>query len=235
MILHAPATNTEHRVDRASVVDTQDSVGTSLTGFGVPLSKHLQGVGQRSEDFAKHLGLTAELCEAVRLAGHLHDLGKIDERFQSLLRGGDWLTAAAYPGEVEPALAKSESRRRVSAAPVPEEWKWPKGMRHEAISLALVQRYQFPTSVDRELVEHLVAAHHGWSRPLFPAVLDGNPRMLDVEFDGQRLTATSDDAINDWGSIRRFNRLCQRYGWWGLAALESMVRLADMAVSEEGS
>jgi len=43
---------------------------------------------------------------------------------------------------------------------------------------------------------------------------------------------TSADAVLDWEQPERFARLCRRYGRWGLALLESVVRLADMSVSE---
>lgn len=38
----------------------------------------------------------------------------------------------------------------------------------------------------------------------------------------------------DWDHSRLFGILCRSYGWWGLALLETVVRAADVCVSEEG-
>jgi CRISPR-associated endonuclease/helicase Cas3 len=74
---------------------------------------------------------------------------------------------------------------------------------------------------DRELVLQLVAAHHGWARPHF------EPRS----YDNTRATTENDKTA--WEVLRRFGRLQQRYGRWGLAWLESLLRCADIAASRE--
>ena len=56
--------------------------------------------------------------------------------------------------------------------------------------------------------------------------------------DGAASGKLSSSETVDWDSPARFVRLCQRYGHWGLALLESIVRLADIwcsARSEESS
>lgn len=81
-----------------------------------------------------------------------------------------------------------------------------------------------PSTVDRELCLHLVAAHHGHARPGFrvealgPVVTDGGKRAL-----------TETPA--------RFAKLQAQYGWWALAWLEALVKAADVLASrdEEGS
>jgi hypothetical protein len=45
------------------------------------------------------------------------------------------------------------------------------------------------------------------------------------------VTVDGDLTITDWGQPARFRRLCERYGTWGLALLESIVRQADHAAS----
>ena len=45
----------------------------------------------------------------------------------------------------------------------------------------------------------------------------------------------SSAATIDFDHPARFARLNERYGRWGLALLESIVRCADMTVSGEGS
>jgi CRISPR-associated endonuclease/helicase Cas3 len=76
---------------------------------------------------------------------------------------------------------------------------------------------------DRELVLHLIAAHHGWARPHF------EPRA----FDSSRRTADNDQAFAE--VARRFGQLQHKFGRWGLAWLESLVRCADIAASQEAT
>lgn len=238
LTLHAPARRRaggDGAVDTDAIVDVDDRAGTSLTGSEVLLDDHLGAVGERARRFAESLALGPELTRALELAGRAHDLGKVDPRFQVLLWGGDWLRAAANDGSPERALAKSPEVPRSRGPAGPAEWAWPRGMRHEAVSLALLRQIELPADLDRELIEHLVASHHGWARPLFPPVLDDGARQVEARFDGQQVIARSDDALADWSSVGRFHRLCRRYGWWGLALLEAVLRLADMSVSEEGS
>ena len=209
--------------------------GSSQVGVAVGLDAHLGAVSDRAAQYAANVGLSRALVESVRIAGLAHDLGKADPRFQAMLRGGDWLAVAAFDGDPGEALAKSARGAPRSAEAVDPQWEWPRGMRHEAISVALVREASLPDGLDEELIEHLVAAHHGWSRPLFPPVTDAVPRPVVARFEGQKVRAASDDVLVDWTQPARFRRLCERYGWWGLALLESVLRLADMAVSEEGS
>lgn len=72
---------------------------------------------------------------------------------------------------------------------------------------------------ERDLILHLIAAHHHWGRP------HSGPRS----FDNTRTTAENTDASLE--AMRRFGRLQQRFGRWGLAWLESLLRCADIAAS----
>jgi CRISPR-associated endonuclease/helicase Cas3 len=72
----------------------------------------------------------------------------------------------------------------------------------------------------RELTLHLIAAHHGRARPHFPA---------EEAFDPERADGVSREAAAE--VPRRFARLQRRYGRWGLAYLESLVRAADILAS----
>jgi len=111
-------------------------------------------------------------------------------------------------------------------------------MRHEAVSAALVEALivdspgMFAT-LDVDLVRHLVASHHGFSRPLLPAVVDRSPCEVRVAFEGRELVAKSDALLIDWDAPSRFDRLCRTHGRWGVALLEAVVRLADIAWSIE--
>jgi CRISPR-associated endonuclease/helicase Cas3 len=88
---------------------------------------------------------------------------------------------------------------------------------------------------DRGLILHLIAAHHGYARPFAPAVIDENPPI--VELDGIGLTTdqrrSSAPHRLDSGIAERFWALTRRYGWWGLAYLEALLRLADQQASAD--
>ena len=49
----------------------------------------MDGVGDRAASIAERLRLTDKIADDLRLAGRLHDLGKVDRRFQEGLVGGD--------------------------------------------------------------------------------------------------------------------------------------------------
>ena len=73
-----------------------------------------------------------------------------------------------------------------------------------------------------DLALHAVAAHHGRARPHFPAVESYDPELNDD------VVAALVQEVP-----LRFDRLQQRYGRWGLAWLESILRAADVLGSEE--
>lgn len=53
--------------------------------------------------------------------------------------------------------------------------------------------------------------------------------------DGATITVSSTAIGTDWTGPDRFHTLNHRYGFWGLALLETLVRLADITCSKEGS
>lgn len=222
----------------AGISDDSDSLTSTGVGNEVTLANHLRSVGDRSGEHASRLGLPANLIAACRLAGRFHDLGKAEVRFQTLLRQGRRHVAEAFCGDAEAALAKSLQRLgRAAEQSISRRAGWPAGMRHEAISLNMVRSApaEIFANVDRQLVEHLVASHHGYARPFFPPVLDRSPTHVEVTFDGIVFTAGSGRAHPALDHAVDFEQLNIRYGTWGLAMLEAIVRLADMAISEEGS
>lgn len=214
--------------------DDQNSSGTAnKKGQPVPLRKHLPGVEAWARRFALGCGLPEELVEAVARAGLLHDTGKADRRFQALLNGGRRLSAAEEP------LAKSASMNRTQAAfrTACNNAGYPVGGRHELLSVRLAESAPELLSDDpllRELTLHLVASHHGYCRPFAPIVMDEDAPEVRYQLNGHELTWTGPTRLEDLteGVTRRFWTLIEAYGWWGLAWLEAILRLADHRRSE---
>ena len=83
-------------------------------------------------------------------------------------------------------------------------------------------------------MHHLVASHHGHARPFLPPVLDTGEHTLEAVVDGIQVVSALPTSVR-LSDAERFSRLNARYGRWGLALLEAIVRCADMTVSSEGS
>lgn len=212
----------ERSVELATLTTDDDA---SLTGTGVPLAAHLSGVGRRAEEFAVRLGLPPGLASDLRLAGELHDLGKIDRRFQAQMVGNDPVRLTMLDAPLAKSLRGVRTRRDA----------WPP-VRHEVASVALAQSAEevLRRAHDPDLVLHLVAAHHGRGRPLPRIVPDDCPQTLSYEMEGVELSTRTDFSETPLALdiADRFWRLCAKYGHHGLAWLEAILRLADHRQSE---
>jgi len=193
-------------------------------GKEVDLDNHLNGVAAKAKTYAETLGLTS-LVNLYEKGGLLHDFGKADPRFQLLLHNGDAIKAASI------LLAKSRPVPHRLRKKIREASGYPSGARHEFLSVSLLQT----AGESDELLLHLIAAHHGHARALAPVVFDSAPVDVTTEIDGKTITASSAHGLEKIGSgiARRFWSLTRHYGWWGLAYLETILRLADHRQSEE--
>lgn len=216
-------------------VSTEDD-RASFTGIEVPLSAHLRNVGSMAGGFAERVGLAPDVASDIRLAGQWHDVGKIDPRFQRLLYGGsEFKTLVQSEPLAKSAMGLGDWRARERAE---ELSRYPRGARHELMSVALMESAGHGIAgraMDWELVLHLVASHHGRCRPLAPCVADPSPVEAEWELDGVAVRASSVHGLErlDSGVGERFWHLVRRYGWWGLAWLETLLRLGDHRQSEE--
>ncbi len=204
----------------------------------VPLDAHLEHVTQTLDATLASLALDG-LDEALRCAVNMHDWGKADARFQALLIHGDLDDAWAQPvlwGK-SVTLSASDSLRRHAY----RRSTLPQGFRHEMLSVQLAElaRDRLPEdAVQRDLALHLIAAHHGRARPFAPVVADDSPPDVDLEPLGIAVRLTGEQRACwpphrlDSGIAERFWALTRRYGWWGLAYLESVLRLADQRASQ---
>lgn len=155
---------------------------------------------------------------AVRLAAKWHDLGK--DR-------GVWQLGVGNQDRKRP-WAKSGRPGRILGL---------NDYRHEFGSLvdladaktAFHAELEAQPAGVRELILHLIAAHHARGRPHFP-VDSRSDSPQDETFEPEpRGLNTSEIAAE---VPQRFARLQRKYGRWGLAYLESLVRAADILASQ---
>lgn len=186
---------------------TIDEIETILSGgVEVTLDQHLEGVA----NLVDSLTVGHPERERILIAARHHDLGKKEPRFQLMLHGNP-LDAASGPILAKSGLRKVSERRAAYA-----ESGLPKGFRHELASLDFIGSSDL-VEFDM-LVRHLIATHHGFGRPWFPACADPeSPGVVHIPIGS--------------GWVRSFAALLAHYGPWGLADLELLLRSSDVRQS----
>jgi CRISPR-associated endonuclease/helicase Cas3 len=216
--------------------DGDDTPSRNSSPRPVLLGNHLQHVADTFRQ-SPASALLDDLGTVIGRALELHDVGKADQRFQAMLRRTDRTDAWLLAGRAAEFIAKSggypttptQRREARIRAGLPE------GFRHEMLSVQLAEQTDdLPGEpVLRDLVLHLIASHHGCARPLAPVVVDDEPPPIEVH--GLSLSAAQRRACPahrlDSGIAERFWSLTRRFGWWGLAYLEALARLADQQAS----
>ena len=204
-------------------------------GCPVTVDDHCSEVVAFVERFTRTLGMPSKIAADLRLAAFLHDAGKADSRFQTMLSGGDWWNRPDGP-----------PRAKSGRPSPPNAWRragLPEGWRHEALSVRMAMAHpRFAEAHDPALVLWLIGTHHGLGRPFFgftdPQASNGGhdlSRCLDVDRwrvgpgPGPQSLAFAYNGL-DWATM--FERLKRDYGTWGLARLETVLRLADHRASD---
>ncbi|HEX3659121.1 MAG TPA: type I-U CRISPR-associated helicase/endonuclease Cas3 [Pirellulales bacterium] len=201
----------------------------------VPLADHVRHVECQLLLALDKLAL-CNLESTVRASAPLHDIGKADVRFQAMLAGTTPYEAMMLPK----LLGKGEGFRRTWAErnAIFARALYPRGFRHEMLSVELIEHLKLEAKLPhRDLLLHLIAAHHGYARPFAPVVADdAADETRSVCVNG--FTITPEQRKNwipshrlDSGVAERFWKLTRQYGWWGLAWLESILRVADQQAS----
>ena len=182
--------------------EAADEDSRSILSAPQTLTDHAEQVAVRVRELATRLSLPCEEIKALSIAARLHDDGKAAARWQN-------------------AMNAPKDGRLYAKTCGGGNWRLLEGYRHEFGSLLKAERKNLPDST-RDLTLHLIAAHHGYARPLISSAgcEDGPPSLLESK--------AGDAAL-------RFARLQKRYGPWGLAWREAILRAADQAASREWS
>jgi CRISPR-associated endonuclease/helicase Cas3 len=169
------------------------------------LDEHQCCTEHRARTLAQALGLDKRSGELLALAARLHDEGKRAQRWQRV-----------FNAPTDGVYAKTEG---------PINYRLLDGYRHEFGSLLRVEndeRIRKLSDEDRDLVLHLIAAHHGFARPVIgtSGCEDAPPSALEQK--------AAEIAL-------RFARLQARWGPWGLAWWEALLRAADQQASRDNN
>jgi CRISPR-associated endonuclease/helicase Cas3 len=209
----------KQRPEPAEADEPEDGDAASFT-TEVTLRAHTAGVVGKARLYTKKCGLNGA-ATAVIEAAQRHDIGKQDERFQFMLS----------PTKTPELLAKSKLKDRRRQ----RESEYPEGARHEFASVLLAEQYgEWPAGCDAELALYLIGSHHGHGRP-FPPVWSDEGYTIRAEIEGRELAVENVHRVghldSNWAD--RYAAMSRKYGWWGLAYLETMVRRADCVRSRE--
>jgi CRISPR-associated endonuclease/helicase Cas3 len=174
----------------------------------VLLDVHVADVERRMIEILQGLSLDESLLRCLSTAARFHDQGKKRAMFQAML--GNRRSPDIWWAKSGPA----------TGLPLEEKYRHEFGSLHDLPPAEALQL----TAEQHQLVLHLIAAHHGRARPHFPA---------DEVFDPSASVAA--DTLMAQAVPQRFGRLQRRFGRWGLAYLESLLRAADWSASANPS
>ncbi|MEZ5353752.1 MAG: CRISPR-associated endonuclease Cas3'' [Bryobacteraceae bacterium] len=168
------------------------------------LEDHQDLAQDKAAQIASRLGLPEPYPRMLAVAAALHDEGK---------RSSRWQRAFNAPAEGGPYAKTRGPINQVLLA----RYRHELASARYAANNAMLQ--ELPLEV-RDLALHLIAAHHGGARPVIGAEgFDDLPQS--------QLTGLAQEVA------LRYVRLQRRWGPWGLAWWESLLRAADQQASRE--
>lgn len=177
--------------------------GKALSKTAQLLVEHQDWAHLAAQRMASRLALPRDLAGVIALAARLHDEGK---------RADNWQRAFNAPRDGVYGKTKGPINQQALSH-----------YRHEFGSLPYAEKDESFTASPldlKDLVLHLIAAHHGNARP-----------VIDTRGCADGPSSVLRDRARD--VALRFARLQKRYGPWGLAWLEALVRAADQQASRQ--
>jgi CRISPR-associated endonuclease/helicase Cas3 len=210
----AAARNSEGEVTEWLIVEHLRTSGNAEDARSISnpqlLDAHQASARSKASRIAAEVGLTGEAARALEVAARLHDEGKKAPRWQRAFN------AERDKKKFDLAGPLAKTRGPINQALLD-------GYRHEFGSLPYVAddaEFQGLPEDLKDLVLHLVAAHHGGARPLISTKScdDAPPSALEAR--------ARDVAL-------RFAKLQKIWGPWGLAWWEALLRAADQQASRE--
>jgi len=184
------------------------------------LPDHLRKAGDYGKQLAQALAPGNAVLEALLFrAAKDHDIGKDHDKWQQVMGNSrTWRQEHGYDDSIRIAKPVIENPVRVG------------GYRHEWGTLWRFQNNATPIfpGIDaaaeafmRDLYLHSIAAHHGYFRPSMP----------DRGFDSPPTAARQNTLRLD--AIERSSRLQSQLGYWRLAYLECLIKVADVAATRD--
>ena len=168
------------------------------------LESHLQGVRDIAVRICRDLRLVPELARAIELAAAWHDLGKSREIWQRGAGNSRSYAHVAKPIHGRPPENLNRYRHELGS------------MIDVCSTTAHATEFDRLSEEQQEIVMHLIAAHHGRARPHFPSAETNDPESP---------AAICEQIVSQVPC--RYARFQRRFGRWGLAYLESILRAAD--------
>jgi CRISPR-associated endonuclease/helicase Cas3 len=203
IVIFATRRSEDGQVQRAHLIETWTTEESRAAASRAQLlDEHESWAAEEADRIARRLGLEKDIAHALVAAARLHDEGKRAQRWQR-----------SFNAPSNGIYAKTKG---------PLNTVHLDGYRHEFGSIPHTAASPLVTALAdpdlRDLVLHLVAAHHGFARPSITSrgCEDGPPSALQVRAQQVAL---------------RFVRLQKQWGPWGLAWLEALLRAADQRAS----
>jgi CRISPR-associated endonuclease/helicase Cas3 len=184
-----------------------DYPGGVVVLFGAPAPEQVFGVEVDLDEHSRGVARYAGSFAPESLPGEVREAVRKAALWHDVGKADErfQLALGAAPSD---KLAKSRARSRSEARLAWSLSGLPAGWRHEIASAASL-------AGDDELIRYLVATHHGRGRCWLPAQPDAE--------------CWENAGGANWPDLHA--RLSERFGRWGLAYLETLVRLADWAKS----
>ncbi len=190
-------------LERLLIVTDKTEESRAVSRHAQFLKEHQSWAERCARRIAQEVGLTGDYAEALTVAARLHDEGKKARRWQFAFNAPK---GGVYAKTQGPFISARLG-----------------GYRHEFGSLPYTECdvgfKNLPADL-QVLALHLIAAHHGRARPVIEieGCEDAPPSLLE--------TRGRDVAL-------RFAWLQKRWGPWGLAWWEALLRAADQQASRE--